>query len=245
MLFAVLYLWNGISEMCQEEIPYIRFLQLLKEQKIEDAVVTEQVITGTPKPETADQPVRRFVTVPLWNQYLAKSPDEKGSNTPCASEAIGWAGRMTGNPVNCQTPGPAGSVRMETFIPCTLVKRGVKREVITPIDAPEGFREEVIGERQERKAGQEGALVRALGLAHYWQRLLDEGKYLSITDIAAAEGMDAGQVSRIARLARLAPGIVEGCMAIEENASMLENLFRWSFPANWLIQKMTVFPPDN
>lgn len=24
---------------------------------------------------------------------------------------------MTGNPVNCQIPGPAGSVRMETFIP--------------------------------------------------------------------------------------------------------------------------------
>jgi len=38
--------------------------------------------------------------------------------------------------------------------------------------------------------------LKALGLAYYWQRLLDEGKFRSITVIASAEGMDLGQVSR-------------------------------------------------
>ena len=47
--------------------------------------------------------------------------------------------------------------------------------------------------------------VSALGLAHYWQHLLDTGRFRSLTEIAAAEGMDLGQVSRIARMAQLAP----------------------------------------
>ena len=45
-------------------------------------------------------------------------------------------GVLTGNPVTYQIPSPAGGVQMETFIPWTLVKRGVRREIITPLDAP-------------------------------------------------------------------------------------------------------------
>jgi len=41
--------------------------------------------------------------------------------------------------------------------------------------------------------------VRALVLAHYWQHRLDTGKVRSLREIAGAEGMDLGQVSRIAR----------------------------------------------
>jgi len=42
-------------------------------------------------------------------------------------------GRMTGSPVTYPIPSPAGGVRMETFLPWTLVNRGVKREGITPL----------------------------------------------------------------------------------------------------------------
>ena len=85
---------------------------------------------------------------------------------------------------------------METFIPWTLVKRGVRRQVITPIDAPEQFEAEAVVERSARKQVKDSPLIRAMGLAHYWQRLLDEGKYRSLTEIAAAEGIDLGQASR-------------------------------------------------
>ena len=47
---------------------------------------------------------------------------------------------------------------------------------------------EAAAERTKRKAAQSTPLIRALGLAHYWQRLLDEARFQSITDIAAAEG---------------------------------------------------------
>jgi hypothetical protein len=67
---------------------------------------------------------------------------------------------------------PASGVELETFIPWTLVKRGAKKDVITPIDAPEAFTEEAVAERQTKKAEQHAPVVRALGLAYYWQSLL-------------------------------------------------------------------------
>jgi hypothetical protein len=47
---------------------------------------------------------------------------------------------VTGEAFTYQIAAPAGEVQLETFIPWTLVKRGVKREVITPLDAPGVFR---------------------------------------------------------------------------------------------------------
>jgi hypothetical protein len=132
---------------------------------------------------------------------------------------------------------------METFIPWTLIKRGVKRQVITPIDAPEQFHEEAARERQVQKAEQDSGLVKALGLAHFWQRLLDEGAYRSVTEIAAAEGMDLGQASRIVRMAQLAPDIVEACLAGAGNGPALGHLIRRSLPADWKAQREALSVP--
>jgi hypothetical protein len=131
--------------------------------------------------------------------------------------------------VTTSIPSPAGGVKLETFIPWTLVKRGAKKKVITPIEAPEAFRVEAVTERRKREAAKEMPLVRALGLAHYWQHLLDTGKVGSLTEIAVAEGMDLGQVSRIARLARLAPWVVEGCLKGEVEGVTLEKLYQKGF----------------
>lgn len=139
-------------------------------------------------------------------------------------------GRVTGQSVTTSIPSPAGGVKLETFIPWTLVKRGAKKEVITPIEAPEAFTVEAVRERRDRKAAKESPLVRALGLAHYWQHLLDTSKVGSLTEIAAAEGMDLGQTSRIARLTQLAPEIVEECLAGKENGLALEHWMRRGVP---------------
>lgn len=146
-------------------------------------------------------------------------------------------GVQTGEPVNYRTPTPAGGVQMETFIPWILVKRGVRRQVITPLDAPQEFLEEARRERLMRDAAKDTPLMRALGLAHHWQRLLDEGRFSSISEIAQAEGLDLGRTSRIARLAQLAPDIVEACMAGEESGLVLELLIRRAFPADWGAQR--------
>lgn len=130
---------------------------------------------------------------------------------------------------------------METFIPWTLVKRGVRRQVITPIDAPEQFQREAAVERSARKQAKDSPLIRAMGLAHYWQRLLDDGKYRSLTEIAAIEGIDLSQVSRVGQLARLAPEIVEACLTGGRGGPKLEHLVRVCLASTWTDQK-SLFP---
>ena len=129
---------------------------------------------------------------------------------------------------------------METFIPWTLVKRGVRRQVITPIDAPEHFQKEAVVERSARKHAKDSPSIRALGLAHYWQRLLDEGKCRSLTEIAAAEGMDRGQVTRTAQLIRLAPEIIESCFSDSRGGPRLKQLARACPFCDWINQKSTL-----
>lgn len=146
-------------------------------------------------------------------------------------------GRVLGEPVTRSLPAPAGGVQLETFVPWTLVKRGSKKQVVTPLDAPQAFAEEARQESLGRQAREESPLMRALGLAHYWQRLLDTGRFASLTQIAAAEGMDLGQASRIARLACLAPDIVEACLAEGCDISLEQVVRAGKLPLDWQAQR--------
>ena len=118
-----------------------------------------------------------------------------------------------------------------------LVRRGLKKQVITPLDAPQEFLEEARRERLVREAAQDTPLMRALGLAYHWQRLLDEGRFTSITEIAAAESIDRGHASRIAQLTRLAPDIVEACVVEKAVGLVLERLIRRALPLDWAAQR--------
>jgi hypothetical protein len=53
------------------------------------------------------------------------------------------------------------------------------------------------------------ALVKALARAFRYQRLLDEGKYASITEMATAEKIERGYLGSLLRLTLLAPDLVE------------------------------------
>ena len=147
-------------------------------------------------------------------------------------------GVLTGKPVTYPIPSPAGGVQMETFIPWTLVKRGIRREIITPLDAPQAFTVEAAAERAKRKAAQNTPLIRALGLAHFWQRLLDEGRAKTIADIAAAESIDVTQARRLLRLTLLAPAIVEPLLANPDVAVNLESVLRRVMPLDWREQSV-------
>lgn len=140
-------------------------------------------------------------------------------------------GHAKGEPVTYQTPLPASGVQMETFLPWTLVRRGLKKQVITPLDAPQEFLDEARRERQVREMAQDTPLMRALGLAHHWQRLLDEGRVASASDIAEAEGIDVTQVRRLIRLTLLAPKVVEHL--VDSPAAVLDGLMRCSWPVDW------------
>ena len=149
-------------------------------------------------------------------------------------------GKFTGEAVTFLIPNPAGGVKMETFIPWTLVKRGVRRKIITPLDTPQAFADESAQEREARVAAQDSALVRALGMAHHWQRLLDDGRFTSMTEIAQAEGLNPGRASTIARLVHLAPDVVEACLT-DGSGIALEHLIRsGGLPLDWQQQRRMI-----
>jgi len=74
-------------------------------------------------------------------------------------------GKLTGDPVTYQRADPAGGVQMETFIPWTLVKRGVRRQVVTPLDSPQEFLEEARREQLMKAVAQDTPLMRGGGRA--------------------------------------------------------------------------------
>jgi len=64
------------------------------------------------------------------------------------------------------------------------------------------------------------ALVVALARAHCWQRLLDEGKFKSLSDLAREISVDPSFVARLLRLTLLAPDIVEAILMGEEPSGL-------------------------
>jgi hypothetical protein len=52
------------------------------------------------------------------------------------------------------------------------------------------------------------ALVKALARAFRYQRILDEGRYASVTEMAAAEKIDRGYLGRLLQLTLLAPDTI-------------------------------------
>ena len=151
-------------------------------------------------------------------------------------------GKQTGRPITHELPTPAGGVRLETFVPWTLVRRGLKKRVITPLDAPQEFLAEAKQERAAQAAAQDSALMRALGLAHHWQRLLDEDRSTSVAAIAKAEGMDVTQVRRIMRLTLLAPAVIERLVGAPD--ILLEQVMRRSWSNGWNSQVMALANRD-
>ena len=53
------------------------------------------------------------------------------------------------------------------------------------------------------------ALLKALARAFRWQRLLEEGRYASISELAVAERIERGYLDSLLRLTLLAPELVE------------------------------------
>ena len=83
-------------------------------------------------------------------------------------------------------------------------------------------------------------MVKALARAWRWQRMLDQGVYTTVSEIGDTQNISKSYVSRILRLARLAPDIVEAILAGRADQSpILERLER-PLPASWLEQRIIV-----
>jgi hypothetical protein len=71
-----------------------------------------------------------------------------------------------------------------------------------------------------------------------WQKLLDEGVYTSVSEIGDAENISKRYISRILRLALLAPEILEAILAEQTNQSLVLEQLERPLPASWEEQRL-------
>jgi hypothetical protein len=117
-------------------------------------------------------------------------------------------------------------------IPMRFQRHGGRKRIIAP-DGSELA--------PNSKPQPDGTLVKALARAWRWQRMLDEGVYASVSDIGDVENISKSYVSRILRLALLAPDIVEAILiGSTDQGMMLERLDR-PLPASWDEQRESFF----
>lgn len=80
------------------------------------------------------------------------------------------------------------------------------------------------------------ALVKALARAFRYQRLLDEGRYASISEMAAAERLERGYLGSLLRLTLLAPDIVSAILDGRHSRSVTLAALLEPFPLCWRSQ---------
>jgi hypothetical protein len=117
-------------------------------------------------------------------------------------------------------------------IPMTFVRRGGRKVIVLP-DGTQG--------NPAPRATIDNAMIKAIARAFRWQKLLEDGTYACLDEIAKAERICPSFITRIIRLALLAPDIVESILEGKQPAFLtLKDLMRpfpveWSKQRDWLI----------
>jgi hypothetical protein len=108
------------------------------------------------------------------------------------------------------------------------IRRGPGRTtVVTPVQGP--------GETAVQTRA-DPALVKALARAFRYQKMLDGGRYASLSDMAAGERIDRGYLGRLLQLTLLAPDIVEAILDGRAPHGLGLALLMQPVPACWAAQ---------
>jgi hypothetical protein len=102
-----------------------------------------------------------------------------------------------------------GMTSVTVSVPLTIRRRGGRKQIIGPDGA--------VARQGEGGAGfvpvrGDPALIKALARGFRWRRMLEEGRYASISEMAKAEGVERGYVGSLLRLTLLAPEMVEAIL---------------------------------
>ena len=113
-------------------------------------------------------------------------------------------------------------------VPFAIRKRGGRKLVITP--------DGVVGAPVPR-ARVDSALLKALARGFRWQKMLREGEYQTLEEIADAENINPSYVSRVLRMTLLAPEIVEAILAGRQPEGLTMATAIQPFPNAWVFQR--------
>jgi hypothetical protein len=113
-------------------------------------------------------------------------------------------------------------------IPMRFQRRGGRKRIV----APDGSAIAPASKPQPN-----GALAKALVRAWRWQRMLDDGVYATVSEIGDAEAINKSYVSRILRLALLAPDIVEAILEGGAGEALTLEMLERPLPMSWAEQR--------
>ena len=108
-------------------------------------------------------------------------------------------------------------------VPFRIVKRGGRKEMILPPSA------------QTRRQADD-SLIKALARAFRWKRMLESGKFSTITELAQCERIAAPYLTRVFRLAFLAPEVVEAILDGRQPRDLTLQSLRGQLPDEWSSQ---------
>ena len=115
-----------------------------------------------------------------------------------------------------------------THIPMTFRPRGGKTVIVLP-DGSRGL--------VRREATIDNTMIKVIARGFRWQRLLSDGTYATIEDLAAAEKINPSYVSRILRLAYLSPKVVQAILDGSHPAWLTMRDLLEPFPMDWREQE--------
>jgi hypothetical protein len=90
----------------------------------------------------------------------------------------------------------SGPTRITVRVPLRIRRRLGRKTLVAPV---------VDGLPTEATTRADPALLKALARAFSYQRMLDDGRYASISEMAAGEKLDRGYLGRLLQLTLLAP----------------------------------------
>jgi hypothetical protein len=122
-------------------------------------------------------------------------------------------------------------------VPMTLRRRAQRKAIIGPDGVP--LQMAAAAPPTATTAG-DPALVKALARAFRWRRLLEDGRYASLGELAAAEKVDRSHLARLLRMTLLSPEIVETILDGQHSERLTLAVLREGVPAEWGEQKLVL-----
>ena len=99
-----------------------------------------------------------------------------------------------------------GVTSVTVSVPLTIRRRGGRKQIIGPDGA---VAPQSDGGASVIPVNGDPALIKALARGFRWRRMLEDGRYASISEMAKAEKIERGYLGSLLRLTLLAPEMVE------------------------------------
>jgi hypothetical protein len=123
--------------------------------------------------------------------------------------------------------------RVSIEVPMSFKKRGGQKIIVLP-DGSHG--------NPVPQATIDNTMIKALARAFRWQKLIEDGTYSCLRDLAKVERIGPSFVSRIYRLVLLAPDTVEAILEGRQPAHLTLKDLMDPFPVEWAKQRAYLCP---